>query len=51
VGSTEGLAACLRELYAAPELRARMGAAARQHVCGYSTAASVEGIKKALGAA
>jgi glycosyltransferase involved in cell wall biosynthesis len=50
-GDAVGLAAHLEALVGDPELRARMGRAAREHVARYDTAASVRGIVRALGLA
>jgi glycosyltransferase involved in cell wall biosynthesis len=48
-GSAEGLAGCLRALLDAPGRARAMGAAAGEHIRGYTTEASGAGIRKALG--
>jgi glycosyltransferase involved in cell wall biosynthesis len=47
-GDAVALAACLRKLAANPELRARLGQAAREDVAPYTAAAWAEGMSRAL---
>jgi glycosyltransferase involved in cell wall biosynthesis len=48
-GDAAALAACLQRFVDTPGLAQRLGAAARQHIAGYSTAATVAGVRRALG--
>lgn len=50
-GDADALAAAIRRLHADPPLRARLGAAAREAVAGYTQAAWAAGMSRALAAA